>query len=70
VLYKFRYSKGHKFEIGEKERAFVAEFKRLLNRQNLTRMFSLCKYLGDNFKGTCEITIGLANINLKPKDVC
>jgi hypothetical protein len=69
VPHEFRYSKGHKFEMGEKERAFVAEFKRLLDGQNLAGMFGLCEYPGDDFEGTCEITMGSANINLKPKDV-
>jgi len=68
VPHEFRYSKRHKFEMGEKERAFVAEFKRLLDGQNLTEMFGLCEYPGDDFEGTCEITMGSANINLKPKD--
>jgi hypothetical protein len=69
VSHKFRYSKRHKFEIREKKQAFVAEFKRLLNRQNLAKVFGLYKYLRDDFKGTCKITIGLANINLKPNNV-
>jgi len=41
----------------------------LLIGQNLTEIFGLYEYPGDDFKGTCEITIGLANINLKPKDI-
>ncbi|KAF2844423.1 hypothetical protein T440DRAFT_327514 [Plenodomus tracheiphilus IPT5] len=65
---EFSYSKGHKVEIGEKETAFVADFKRLLDEKNLTKMFGLCEYPGDDFEGTCEITMGSANINLKPKD--
>jgi hypothetical protein len=55
--------------MGERERAFVADFKRLLDGQNLVGMFGLCEYPGDDFEGTCEITMGSANINLKPKDV-
>ncbi len=39
---EFRYAKGHKFEMGEEERAFVAEFKRLLDGQNLAEMFLAC----------------------------
>ncbi|KAH7308330.1 hypothetical protein BKA65DRAFT_531010 [Rhexocercosporidium sp. MPI-PUGE-AT-0058] len=69
VSHEFRYSKGHKFEIGEKERAFVAKFKRLLNKKNVAGMFDLCEYPGDDFEGTYKITMFLANINLKPKDV-
>lgn len=67
---EFSYSKGHKFEFGEKETAFVADFKRLLDENNVMEMFGLCEYPGDDFEGTCEITMGSANINLKPKDVC
>lgn len=66
---EFNYSKGHKVLIGGKERAFVADFKRLLNKKNFAEMFGLCEYLGDDFEGTCKITMGSANINLKPKDV-
>ena len=69
VPHEFRYSKGHKFEMGEKERAFVAKFKRLLDEKNVAGMFGLCEYPGDDFEGTCEITMFSANINLKPKDV-
>ena len=69
VPHEFRYSKGHKFEMGEKERAFVAEFKRSLDEKNVAGMFGLCEYPGDDFEGTCEITMFSANINLKPKDV-
>lgn len=32
---EFKYCKGHKFEMGAEERAFVAEFKGLLDGQNL-----------------------------------
>lgn len=69
VPYEFNYSKGHKYEMGEKERAFVAEFKRLLDARNILRTFGLCVYPGDDFEGRCEITMGSANINLIPKDV-
>jgi hypothetical protein len=69
VPYKFRYSKGHKFKIGEKEYIFIAEFKCLLNKKNVAGMFSLYKYPGDNFKDIYKITIFSANINLKPKDI-
>jgi hypothetical protein len=69
VPIEFDYSKGRKVEMGEKERASVANFKILLEEQNLRDVFGLCAYPGDDFEGTCEITIGSANINLKPKDV-
>lgn len=69
VPIEFSYSKGHKFEFGEKESVFVAEFRRLLDGRDLRDVFGLCEYPGDDFEGTCEITIGSANINLKPKDV-
>jgi hypothetical protein len=66
---EFSYSKGHKVQMGEKEITFVTKFKQLLDEKNLTEMFGLCEYPGDDFEGTCEITMGSANINLKPKDV-
>jgi hypothetical protein len=66
---EFNYSKGRKVQMGEKEVAFVAAFKQLLDEKNLAGMFGLCEYPGDDFEGTCEITMGSANINLKPKDV-
>ncbi len=69
MLYKFKYSKGYKFEIGEKEHIFIAKFKRLLNKKNVAGIFSLYKYLGDNFKSIYKITIFSANINLKLKDI-
>ncbi|KAF1972834.1 hypothetical protein BU23DRAFT_589810 [Bimuria novae-zelandiae CBS 107.79] len=65
---EFSYSKGPKAKMGEKERAFVASLKRLLDEKNLSEVFGLCEYLGDDFEGICEITISSANINLKPKD--
>jgi len=66
--YEFKYSKGYKFEMGEEELAFVAKFKCLLDEHNLAGTFGLIAYPGDDFEGTCEITMGSANINLKPKD--
>ncbi|KAN0095803.1 hypothetical protein V8E51_016514 [Hyaloscypha variabilis] len=54
--------------MGEKERAFVAEFKRLLDKKNVAGMFGLCEYPGDYFEDTCEIAMFSAHINLKPKD--
>jgi hypothetical protein len=66
---EFSYSKGQNGEMGEKERAFVADLKCLLDEKNLTEMFGLCEYPGDDFEGTCEITVGSVNINLKPRDV-
>ncbi|KAF2105493.1 hypothetical protein BDV96DRAFT_655571 [Lophiotrema nucula] len=45
---EFSYSKGHKVELGGKERAFVAGFKRLLDEKNLTDMFGLCEYPGES----------------------
>jgi hypothetical protein len=66
---EFGYSKGHKVKMGEKELAFVTGFGRLLDGMNLTSTFGLCEYPGDEFGGTCEITIGKTNINLMPKDV-
>lgn len=67
---EFKYSKGHQFVFGEKELDFVDQFKKLLDQEGLTSLFGLCEYPGDDFEGTCEITNGHANINLKPKDVC
>ncbi|KAL5351012.1 hypothetical protein ACLOAV_004586 [Pseudogymnoascus australis] len=68
VPHEFKYSKGHRFEMGEKERAFVADFKRLLDENNVAGVFGLCEYPGDDFEGTCEISTASANINLTPKD--
>ncbi|KAF2240344.1 hypothetical protein BU26DRAFT_498111 [Trematosphaeria pertusa] len=65
---EFRYSKGHKLEIGEKELAFAAKLMAELDKLGLRQLFGLREYPGDDFEGTCEITEGLANINLKPKD--
>jgi hypothetical protein len=69
VLHEFKYSKEYKFKIREKERTFITEFKRLLNRQNLAEVFNLYEYPGDDFESIYKITISLVNINLKPKDV-
>jgi hypothetical protein len=43
-----------------KEITFVTDFKRLLYERNLTGMFALCKYPGDDFDSTFQINIGLA----------
>jgi hypothetical protein len=69
VPHEFRYSKGHRFEMGEKEHAFVADFKCLLDKMNVAGVFGLCEYPGDDFEGTCEISTPSANINLTLKDV-
>lgn len=69
ILTEFRYAKGHKSEMGEKELAFAVKFKEVLERLNLAVQFGLVEYPGDDCEGSCEITMGPANINLKPKDV-
>lgn len=69
MLTEFKYSKGYQVKIGEEERAFIVKFKSVLEDHNLTKLFGLCAYPGDNFEGTCEITVGSVNINLKPQDV-
>lgn len=67
---EFRYAKGHTFHMGEREEAFVAEFKAELDRLGLGQLFGLCEYPGNDFEGSFEITRGNSNINLEPKDVC
>lgn len=65
---EFRYAKGHRLEMGEKELAFAAKFKNLLEQLKLTVKLGLVEYPGDDYEGSCEITMGQSNINLKPGD--
>ena len=66
---EFRYSNENPAIMGHSELAFIAKFKTLLDKHNLTDVFGLARYPGDDFQGTCEITIGNVNINLQPDDV-
>lgn len=66
---EFKYSNRQDNEMGQDELSFVAIFRELLQKKNLTKLFGLCIYPGDDFKGTCEITMNRANINLQPDDV-
>ncbi|KAF9733863.1 hypothetical protein PMIN01_08206 [Paraphaeosphaeria minitans] len=65
---EFSYAKGHKVQLGGKEREFAAELLRKLDERGLIGVFGLCAYPGDDFEGRCEITQNSANINLKPQD--
>lgn len=49
--------------------AFLDELTSYLNKHSVRRLFGLCTYPGDDFKGRLEITEGRANINLQPGDV-
>ena len=66
---EYRYAKGHKVGMGDKELAFVAKFKDLLDQMNLAEQLGLVEYAGDDYEGSCEITMGSVNVDLKPKDV-
>ncbi|KAK5988187.1 hypothetical protein PT974_12327 [Cladobotryum mycophilum] len=65
---EFRYSEAGNFTMGEDELLFIQKFKALLESYGATEVFGLCLYPGDDFNGLCEITVGRANINLKPAD--
>lgn len=66
---EFRYAEKQDEPWTEKELAFAAKFKATLDTLNLSHLFGLARYPGDDFAGSCEITEGTANINLKPEDV-
>ncbi|KAF3481525.1 uncharacterized protein GIQ15_04284 [Arthroderma uncinatum] len=66
---EYRYSQNHKAAaIGPAELSFMEEFDKLLQHHDASDLFGLCLYPGDDFEGSCEITVGRANINLKPAD--
>ncbi|KAM5477015.1 hypothetical protein MauCBS54593_000286 [Microsporum audouinii] len=67
---EYRYSQNPEAAaIGPAELDFMKEFDRLLQQHDASDIFGLCLYPGDDFEGSCEITVGRANINLKPADV-
>ncbi|KAM5468049.1 hypothetical protein MferCBS49748_003577 [Microsporum ferrugineum] len=67
---EYRYSQDYKeAAIGLAELDFIKEFDKLLQRHDASDLFGLYLYPGDDFEGSCEITMGRANINLKPADV-
>lgn len=67
---EFKYSNiQDNVEIGQDEFSFVATFKDLLQKEGLVKLFGLCIYPGDDFKGTYKITINKANINLQPDNI-
>ncbi|KAF2741719.1 hypothetical protein M011DRAFT_454412 [Sporormia fimetaria CBS 119925] len=65
---EFRYAEKQDAPWTEKEHAFIVKLKELLSQRGLDKKFGLARYPGDNFGGSCEITEGNANINLKPED--
>ncbi|PGG95971.1 hypothetical protein AJ79_09791 [Helicocarpus griseus UAMH5409] len=65
---EYRYSRDDGGEIGEAELSFMDKFDQLLQRHDASGVFGLCCYPGNDFEGSCEITVGRANINLKPAD--
>ncbi|EEQ29479.1 conserved hypothetical protein [Microsporum canis CBS 113480] len=67
---EYRYSQDYKeAAIDLAELGFIKEFDKLVQRHDASDLFGLCLYPGDDFEGSCEITVGRANINLKPADV-
>jgi hypothetical protein len=66
---EFRYAEKQDAPWTEKELAFSVKLKELLSQRGLDKKFGLARYPGDDFSGSCEITLGNANINLKPDDV-
>lgn len=66
---EFHYSEGDDAPVTKDCLAFFGKFKTLLESYGLTSVLGLSRYPGDDFEGSCEITHGRANINLKPKDV-
>lgn len=66
---EFRYSCDDRAGMSEEELSFMEEFDKLLQDIRASDVFGLCDYPGDGFRGSCEITVGRANINLKPADV-
>ncbi|EFE37717.1 hypothetical protein TRV_07632, partial [Trichophyton verrucosum HKI 0517] len=66
---EYRYSQNPEAAaIGPAELNFMEEFDKLLQQHGASDLFGLCLYPGDDFEGSCEITVGRANINLKPAD--
>lgn len=66
---EFHYSGKEDAPLTAKDLQFAYVFFQELVKLGLTRYLGLSRYPGDDFEGSCEITQGQANINLKPADV-
>ena len=66
---EFRHTTSEMTELGPPESRFMDAFSRLQEHQGTPGLFALCEYPGDDFEGSCEITQGRCNINLRPRDV-
>ncbi|KAF2179622.1 hypothetical protein K469DRAFT_798258 [Zopfia rhizophila CBS 207.26] len=65
---EYKYSKGVTSDLSPNDLHFMDGFHQLQVEQGVDGMFGLCKYPGDDFEGSCEITQGRANVNLAPKN--
>lgn len=66
---EFRYSETVDAPLPENAPDFIRKFNAFLKQLNMVNVLGLARYPGDDFQGSCEITHGRANINLKPEDV-
>lgn len=66
---EFRYSETVDVPLPENAPDFIGKFNAFLKQLNMVGVLGLARYPGDDFQGSCEITHGRANINLKPEDV-
>ncbi|KAK5738258.1 hypothetical protein LTR17_006135 [Elasticomyces elasticus] len=67
---EFRYTKqADDITFGREELDFLLELKGKLDELGLLHLFGVARYPGDEFPGSCEITQGMTNINLQPKDM-
>lgn len=72
--YKFEYisceDTGAVVDFGDPDiQVFAQPLRRLLCENGLLGLFGLCRYPGDYFRGSAEMTVDRANINLLLEDV-
>jgi hypothetical protein len=65
---EFHYSEKMDTPLSDDAIEFIGKLKVLLDKHDLTGVLGLARYPGDDFQGSCEITHGRANINLRPED--
>ncbi|KAI0435568.1 hypothetical protein F4803DRAFT_309024 [Xylaria telfairii] len=65
---EFHYAEKQDAPLSQEALNFIVKFKTELDKRGLTKIVGLARYPGDDFQGSCEITLGRSNVNLKPED--
>lgn len=69
VPIEYHYPGSVRKELNQRESSFMQDLAELQRSMGIDGLFAACDHPGLDFQGSCEVTQGRSNINLKPEDV-